>query len=142
MQLTRDSNLNNLTPDPRFVYNGKDGPLPSDVMVRKNRPIQKNRPPFFKTTLLIFCLIIFGVIAIKNIITVDRLANEINQYRNRYSILTSKIELLRAEINKKSGIDRITQLARKELNMVDSKNQTVWFVIDETNIKANTGQSN
>jgi cell division protein FtsB len=142
MQSNQDNSLHNLTPDPRFVYNGIDGPMPSDVMVRKNRPVPKNRPSLFRTILLIFCLIMLGVFAIKNIITVDRLANEINQLRNKYTTITNKNKLLHADIDNKSSISRIKALAMKEINMIESKNQTFWFEIEENNVSVNPSKSN
>ena len=141
MQLNQDNSLYNLTPDPRFVYNGIDGPMPSDVMVRKNRPVPKNRPPLFKTIFLIFCLIMLGVFAIKNIITVDRLADEIDQLRNKHSIIKNKNKLLRADIDNKSSISRIKALAIKGINMIESTNQTFWFEIEENNLSVNAGKS-
>jgi cell division protein FtsB len=130
MSTSKDNNLNNLTPDPRFVFNDKNGPEPSDVVVRKNRPIPKNRPSLFRTILLIFCLIMLGVFAIKNIITVDLLADEINKSQNDYTILTNKIKLLRAEVDEKKSFNRITTIAQKELNMIESKDQIIWLDID------------
>jgi len=141
MQLNQDNSLHNLTPDPRFVYNGIDGPMPSDVMVRKNRPVPKNRPPLFKTIFLIFCLIMLGVFAIKNIITVDRLADEIDQLRNKHSIIKNKNKLLHADIDNKSSISRIKALAIKGINMIESTNQTFWFEIEENNLSVNAGKS-
>jgi len=143
MHLNQDNSFNNLTPDPRFVYNGIDGPMPSDVMVRKNRPAQKNRPPLFRTILLIFCLIMLGVFAIKNIITVDRLANEINQLQNKHSIIKNKNKRLHADIDNKSNLSRIREFALREINMKEpGPNQTFWFEIEEKNIKPDAGMKN
>jgi cell division protein FtsB len=142
MQSNQDNSLHNLTPDPRFVYNGIDGPMPSDVMVRKNRPVPKNRPPLFRTILLIFCLIMLGVFAIKNIITVDRLADEINQLRNKHTTIKNKNKLLHADIDNKSSISRIKALAVREINMIESKNQTFWFEIEENNPSVDAAKRN
>lgn len=130
--------MKSLTPDPRFVYKGSDGPLPSDVLVRKNRPVQKNRPPLFRTIFLIFCLIMLGVFAIKNIITVDRLADEIKRMHDDYSLIENKNKLLQADIDNKSGISRIKAIAIRELNMKESRNETIWLEIDEDNLNALT----
>jgi cell division protein FtsB len=130
--------MKSVTPDPRFVYNGSDGPLPSDVLVRKNRPVQKNRPPLFRTIFLIFFIIMLGVFAIKNIITVDRLADEIKRKHDDYSLIENKNKLLQADIDNKSNISRIKAIAVRELNMKESRNETVWLEIDANNLKALT----
>lgn len=130
--------MKNVTPDPRFVYNGSDGSLPSDVLIRKNRPVQKNRPPLFRTIFLIFCLIMLGVFAIKNIITVDRLADEIKKMHDDYSLIENKNKLLQADIDNKSSISRIKAIAVRELNMKESRNETIWLEINENKFNALT----
>jgi hypothetical protein len=79
-----------------------------------------------------------GVFAIKNIITVDRLADEIKRKHDDYSLIENKNKLLQADIDNKSNISRIKAIAVRELNMKESRNETVWLEIDANNLKALT----
>jgi hypothetical protein len=79
-----------------------------------------------------------GVFAIKNIITVDRLADEIKRMRDDYSLIENKNKFLQADIANKSSISRIKAIAVKDLNMKESRNETIWLEIDENNLNALT----
>ncbi|MBU1299648.1 MAG: septum formation initiator family protein [Bacteroidetes bacterium] len=131
MENKPEISLNDLTPDPRLVFKGTEKPLPSDVMIRKNRPTPKKRPSPIANILIIFTITLLGVFAIKNIVTVNQLADEVNQLRNRYSNIVNANELLHAEINKKASSERITSIAYKEIGMIRPKEQPIWFEIDE-----------
>lgn len=130
MENKREIFLNDLTPDPRFVFKGNEKTLPSNVMIRKNRPTPKKRPSPLANILIIFTITLLGVFAIKNIVTVNQLADEVNQLRNRYTNIVNANELLHAEINRKASSERITSIAYKEIGMIRPKEQPIWFEID------------
>ncbi len=116
-----------MSPDPRYIFNGDGHPLPSDVMVRKNKPGNKKRQSPLKTIVAIFLLTALGVFTIKNIVTIDQLAQDINDKRLRYSAIKNTNELLKAEINRKSGMERIIPIAQKDLGMMLPKEQPIWL---------------
>lgn len=128
--------FNNMTPDPRFVYNGskkEEGPLPSEVMVRKNKSNPRKRLSLIKTTLIIFLGTSLGVLVINNILTINSLVKEIDALSKTYRTIKSTNEFLVAEINKKSTYERIMPLAQRELGMFIQKTPPEWFELSNEN---------
>ncbi len=119
-----------LTPDPRSVFKGNEKTRPSDVMIRKNRPIPQKRPSLLANILMIFIITLLGVLAIKNIVAINQLADEINQLRNRYTNIVNANELLHAKMNEKASSERITSIAYRDIGMIRPKEQPIWFEID------------
>jgi cell division protein FtsL len=114
----------------RYVYNGES---PADRMVdaapRSNRPVKRRkRSPFnmIATLVAVSLLIVFYV---WNKITVDRLAIEVNELQAQYQKTLNASDVLRAEINKKSTLERIGGMAT-QLGLTYPKEQPVPFEID------------
>jgi hypothetical protein len=64
---------------------------------------------------------------------VNRLAIEVNDLQNQYQKITIASDVLRAEINKKSSLERIGKLAG-QLGLLYPKEQPVWFDINSEQI--------
>jgi cell division protein FtsL len=113
----------------RYVYNG-DTQRPEFTAPRGNRPVKRRKR---STSLIIGGLILvslFIVLYIWNKIAVNRLAVEVNDLQSQYDKALNVNETLRAEINKKSGLERIGKTAGSQLNLVQPREQPVWFEID------------
>lgn len=133
-----EDKLNNMTPDPRFVYNGSkktEGPLPSDVLLRKNKNASGQRPSLLKLGLILVFGTSLGLLVINNILTINTLVNEIDILSKTYRTIKSTNEFLIAEINKKSTYERIMPLAQRELGMFIQKTPPEWFEISNENNK-------
>lgn len=133
-----ENKLNNMTPDPRFVYNGSkktEGPLPSDVLLRKNRNASNQRPSLIKLGLILIFGTSLGLLVINNILTINTLVNEIDILSKTYRTIKSTNEFLIAEINKKSTYERILPLAQRELGMFIQKTPPEWFELSNENNK-------
>jgi len=111
----------------RYVYNGEQSASLLEGVPRGNRPIKKRkRSPFYIiATMLIISLLIVSYVW--NKITVNRLAVEVNEAGMQYQRILYANEVLRAEVNKKSSLDRIGKIATEQLGMIYPKEQPVWL---------------
>lgn len=113
----------------RYVYNG-DTQRPEFTPPRGNRPVKRRKRSTFLIIggLVVISLLI--VLYIWNKITVNRLADELGKLQTQYDSTLNVNETLRAEINKKSGLERIGKAASSQLSLVPAREQPVWFEID------------
>lgn len=78
---------------------------------------------------VIFSVAIAALLYTHNVIMVKQLAKEINDLNMKLNSTLSTNEVLKAEINRKSSLDRISMLAQEKLGMVNPKEAPVWFEI-------------
>ncbi|MFA6542208.1 MAG: hypothetical protein WCT99_11445 [Bacteroidota bacterium] len=99
--------------------------------VRPN--VRKTTRRKVKTTNVVGMMILFAAAAllyVGNVIAVNNLAKETNDLNNRYHQILGMNELIKAEINRKSSLDRIGLLAQEQLGMTNPKDAPVWFDVD------------
>jgi cell division protein FtsL len=115
----------------RYVYNGEPSAASVEGVPRGNRPIKKRkRSPFYIiATMLAISLLIVSYVW--NKLTVNRLAVEVNEVQMQYQRILYANEVLRAEVNKKSSLDRIGKIATDQLGMIYPKEQPVWFTLTQ-----------
>ena len=87
-----------------------------------------------KTTNVV-AVMIFGagiaLLYISNVIAVNNLAKEINDLSIRHNQIVSMNEMLKAEINRKSSLDRISLLAQEQLGMMNPKEAPTFFEVNK-----------
>ena len=114
----------------RFVYNGEISANDAqNYAPRGNRPVKKRKRSPFNIIAVLFIISILIVFYVWNKITVNRLAIEVNDLQNQYQKITSANDVIRAEINKKSSLDRVGKLAGP-LGLLYPKEQPVWFDVN------------
>ena len=119
--------------DRRFVYNAEPSDVSPDRVMRANRPVRK-RPRSTSSLIVALTLIsLLVVLYIWNKIMVNRLAEDVNNLQNQYQKIVSANEVLRAEINQKSRLERIGDMATKQLGLTYPKQQPIWFTAEERN---------
>ena len=69
-----------------------------------------------------------------NVIAVNQLMKEVNDLNNRYNSIVSNTEVLKAEIARKSSLDRISLMAKEEVGLTNPKEPPVWFEVDQDKI--------
>jgi cell division protein FtsB len=107
------------------------------AVVRAN--VRKSSRRRVKTTNVVGAMILFAAAAllyVGNVIAVNNLAKEVNDLHNRYRQITAMNELLKAEINRKTSLDRISLLAQDQLEMTNPKEAPVWFEVDRAKEEA------
>lgn len=93
--------------------------------------LRKRKISTFNIILSLFGLAIAVVLYISNIIAVSHLVANINTLERRYQTVTNTNELLRAELSRKSALERIGKIAMEELGLRYPQEQPVWLEIDE-----------
>jgi cell division protein FtsB len=102
----------------RFVYNGEPGASQSEYLTRGNRPLKRRKKSPFRIVALIVMVSALTVFYVWNKITVNHLAADVEELGTRLKKVQSMNEIYRAEINRKSNLDKITRLASDRLQMV------------------------
>jgi cell division protein FtsL len=101
----------------------------------RNRKIAKRKISTFNIILMLFGAATVIVLYISNIIAVDRLMMEINSLQKQHGRILSEQELLRAEVNRLSSLERINRRAAEELGLVNPKEPPVWMNVDQEKIR-------
>ncbi len=114
----------------RFVYSGEPGTGQSEYLTRGNRPLKRRRKSPFKIVSLIVFVSALIVFYVWNKITVNHLAAEVQDLGTKLKKIESMNEVYRAEISRKSNLDKITRLASERLQMVFASEQPVWFEVE------------
>ena len=118
----------------RYVYNGEPNTTVGDDSIRWNRPVKRRKRSPFKMVSVLFLISALIVFYVWNKIEVNRLAVELNDLQGQYQKILYANESLKAEVNKKSSLERIGRLAADQLRMTYPNEQPVWFTLDERSV--------
>ena len=128
------------TRERRFVYSGQGaGGGQNEYLTRGNKPVKRRRKSPFKIVMLIATISILIVFYVWNKITVNRLDAEIGKLVEKQLVLEANIKHYGAEIDRKSQLDRIEDLATKKLGMIHNPEQPLFFTIE--NYRATSKES-
>jgi len=114
----------------RYVYNGETMNRKVEFPQKGNRPMKSRKRSPFNIIISLFLISILIVFYIWNKICVNRLVVEVNDLRNRHAKILNANEILNAEINKKSSLERIGKIATEQLGLTAPKEQPIWFEVD------------
>lgn len=115
--------------DRRYVYSGDS--RTAGIPTRTNRRAIRRKVSTFHLLMAIFSAGIIIVLYIHNIITVNRLAKEVNQLQQSLASLESSRATLQAEVNRKATLDRLGSVATGELGLRYPVDQPIPFSVDE-----------
>jgi cell division protein FtsB len=119
-----------------MVYNGTPGPLNDGLAIANTQPGARNKKPQkrkispFTIVLLLLGGAVSSVLYIGNILAVGHLIVQINQLQIKHQQILSEQELLKAQINHLSGLERIQQLAQDQLGLHQSRRLPEWIEIN------------
>ena len=119
----------------RYVYNGENLTGKQEPVVTGNRPARRRRRSSFNIILTLVVVSLLIVYYVWNKITVNRLVVEVSELQNQNLKLLNTNESLRAEINRKSSLERIGKIATGQLGLVYPREQPVWFTIDSERLE-------
>src|SRR5260221_10669776 len=96
----------------RYVYNGESLPSPASSQMnnfapRGNRPIKHRKRSPFNIIAMLAAVSMLIVFYVWNKIAVNRFAVEVNDLQTQFQKIESANDVLRADINKKSNLERI-----------------------------------
>jgi len=124
--------------DGRYIYNGnvvsgQYAPSPNRE-TRINRKTVRRKHSTFNIVSGLFLLAALSLLYTGNVIAVNQLMKEVNDLNNRYNSIVSNSEVLKAEIARKSSLDRISLMAKEEVGLTNPKEPPVWFEVDQDKI--------
>lgn len=101
----------------------------------RNRKRAQRRISASKVLLILFGAAIAIVSYVGNIIAIDILMSDINKLEAKYQRVQTDQEILRAQINRMSGLEQIQQKAEQELQLKSLRDAPVWISVDHDRIK-------
>jgi hypothetical protein len=117
-------------PRVRITRETKVADLDSPVL-RVNRRAERRKYSTFNMMLLLFGVATAIVIYIGHIISVNHLAIEADKLAQQYDDLLLTRAKLQAEIDNKSGRERIVNLASGKLGLKPLTGQAQWIVVED-----------
>ncbi len=119
----------------RYAGNARTA-APTVPPARSNRRVIRRRISTTNVMLVIFAVGVAIVLYVNNIITVNRLAHDVNELQQTYDRLRSSNAALQADVNRKSAMERIGDVASKDLGLRHPAEKPVEFPIDEDALEA------
>jgi cell division protein FtsL len=119
------------TAEHRYVYNGEAQRPGVERLQRGNRPVRKRKRSPFNIVVILFAVSIVIVLYIWNKITVNRLVVEVADENAQYESILHANDNLRAEVSKRSTLERVGKIATTQLGMTSPSVQPVWFAFDD-----------
>jgi cell division protein FtsL len=119
-----------------MVYGGRNGAdsyvniNTDDVPLAVNKRPRRRKVSPFTVVLVLFAVAVASVLYIGNILAVGRLMMQNNQLQIKHRQILNGQELLKVQVNRLSGLERIQQIAGDELNLRNSKQLPVWIEVD------------
>jgi cell division protein FtsL len=114
----------------RYVFGGDPQSSVAGYAIRPNKRGLRRKRSTFNIIVALFGSAVAIVLYIGNIIAVNQLALDVDQLQAQYDKIVNANEALRAEINRKSGPERIGRIAAEELHLRSPSEQPAWFDID------------
>ena len=99
-----------------------------------NKKQSRRRISPFTIILILLGSAVASVLYIGNVLAVSRLMAQINQLQTKHKQILNEQELLKAQINRLSGLERIQQLAHDQLGLQNPKQLPIWIEIDPERI--------
>jgi cell division protein FtsL len=106
-------------------------PATGTPVLRMNRRAARRRFSTFNLILILFGIAGAVILYISNIISVNHIAVEVDHLKTEREELLNAQEILNAEVDRKSGRDRIVRIAAEQLGLTFPQGQPVWIVVDE-----------
>lgn len=139
-----DAGLRKTRPQPgqerehRYVFNGDPQRTTAGYAIRTNRRAVKRRRSTFSIVLSLFAAGTAIVLYINNIMAVNRLAHEIDRLRTQYNTVTQANQILQADIDKKSALERVSAIATEQLGLRNPSTPPQMFDVDEDRVSSIT----
>jgi cell division protein FtsL len=118
----------------RYVYNGDAVARIDAPEYRVNRRVKSKKRSPLKWLIGVAVISAIVVIYIWNKFSVDKLTKEIADLQKQHQEISNVNEILRAEINQKSRLERIGKIATEQLGMIYPKEQPIWFQVPQRDV--------
>jgi len=124
----------------RYVFNGDQRQPVAGYAVRPNRRAIRRRRSTFSIILILFAASGAIVLYISNIVAVNRLTHEVNNLQVQHARLVQANQVLKAEIGRKSALERVGTIATEQLGLQFEKDPPEWLEVDQERVRSITEQ--
>jgi len=106
--------------------------VPGYAIPRQNvrRVNTKKRTKTSNIVGILFLIATVALLYVGNVIAVNNLAKEVSDLNAKHNQIISTNEVIKAEINRKASLERISLMAQEKLGMTNPKEAPVWFEVD------------
>lgn len=124
-----------------FIYNGeRPGPFSQDDFVRqtiaaRNKAINRRRVSTFNLMLSLIAAAVGIVLYIGNVIAVEQLLKDVNDEQQKLRQILDGQEMLKAQINRMSSLERIRKMAEADLGLRNPNTSPQWIVIEGDKVR-------
>lgn len=130
-ELVHHAGIDGRESEHRYVYGDSPVAATPGYAVRPNRKAVGRRVSTFYLIVLLFASGFAIVGYINNIIVVNKLSAEINRLQMQYDKITNTNAVLKADINRKSGWERIVRIAGEQIGLKNATEQPALLDINE-----------
>ena len=120
----------------RYIFGGDVHPKAPGYAIRQNKKGIHRKASTFNILLILFGSAVAIILYIGNIIAVNQLAVEVSQLQTKLDKIENINAVLQAEINRKSGLERIGKIATEKFGLQYPKEQPIWFDVDEEKVQS------
>lgn len=120
----------------RYIFGGDAQPRTPGYAIRQNKTGSRRKMSTFNIILLLFGSAVAIILYIGNIIAVNQLAVEVSQLQTKLDKIENTNAVLEAEINRKSGLERIGKIATEQFGLRYPKEQPTWLEVDEAKTRS------
>lgn len=103
--------------------------------MRVNKRRGRGQRYTFRGLTILFGVAVAIILYISNNLAVDQLADDVYKLRAQHAKVLDANAILKAEISRKTSLERIGAMARASLGLVDPSVQPEWFNIDNDKMK-------
>ena len=102
----------------------------------RNRKSTRRTFSTFNLMLMLLGSAVIIVLYISNVIKVSQLLAEIDKLEAQHRRMTMEQELLHAQVNRMSSLERVRKLSEEQLGLRNPTEPPVWIKVDEEKIRA------
>lgn len=127
--------------DGPIIYGGTmPSPSSQDDFARlaqgaRNGKIRRRKVSPFNLMLMLIGSAIAIVLYISNVIAVQQLVREVDALQTRYQQIMNEQEVLKAQINRMSSLERIRKMAEDDLGLRNPKDTPRWIQVDGEKVR-------
>lgn len=115
----------------RHIYSGDPQERIAGYAARPNRKAVRRTRSTFNLIIAIFGAGAAIVLYISNILAVNRLAQEVADMQREYEKLVSANQVLRADLDRKSSLERVGAIAAEKLGLVHATRRPIPVTVDK-----------
>ncbi len=127
-------------PDPA-IYGGTMPPPSSQVefnrqtLAAKNKVVKTRKQSPFNLMLTMFAVAVAIVLYVGNVIAVQQLLKDVSDKQAQLQQILNEQEMLKAQINRMSSLERIRKMAEDDLGLHNPKGSPQWIQVDGNKIQ-------